>query len=85
MKRAIATAPGEATKYVSLTAAELRTFKRDQRRVRKLKRIYGWEARMAESDVILPRWAEDLINGIISSETRKLAVDKYNLRMSKPA
>ena len=43
-----------------------------------------WEKKMAESDGPLPRWAEDLVDGTISSQTQKLADDKKALRSEKP-
>ena len=43
-----------------------------------------WKEKMAMSDRPLPRWAEDLIDGAISSQTQKLADDKKALRATKP-
>ena len=43
-----------------------------------------WKEKMAVSDVPLPRWAEDLVDGTISSQTQKLADDKKALRATKP-
>ena len=43
-----------------------------------------WKEKMAMSDRPLPRWAEDLIDGAISSQTQKLADDKKTLRATKP-
>ena len=43
-----------------------------------------WKEKMAVSDGSLPRWAEDLIDGAISSQTQKLADDKKLLRATKP-
>jgi len=46
--------------------------------------LQKWKNKMAESDGPLPRWAEDLIDGAISSQTQKLADDKKALRATKP-
>jgi len=43
-----------------------------------------WKEKMAMSDGPLPRWAEDLVDGAISSQTQKLADDKKLLRATKP-
>jgi len=43
-----------------------------------------WEEKMARSDGPLPRWAEDLVDGVISSQTQKLADAKKTLRATKP-
>jgi len=51
-----------------------------------------WKKKMAESDVPLPRWGEDLIDltsgaptyGAISPQTQKLADDKKALRSERP-
>jgi len=44
-----------------------------------------WKKKMAESDdLLMPRWAEDLVDGAISSQTQKLADDKKALRLEKP-
>jgi hypothetical protein len=43
-----------------------------------------WKEKMAESDGPLPRWAEDLVDGSISSQTQKLSEDKKALRATKP-
>ena len=43
-----------------------------------------WKEKMAVSDGPLPRWAEDLVDGAISSQTQKLADDKKALRATKP-
>jgi hypothetical protein len=43
-----------------------------------------WKEKMAMSDDPLPRWAEDLVDGAISSQTQKLADDKKLLRSEKP-
>jgi len=43
-----------------------------------------WKEKMARSDRPLPRWAEDLVDGTISSQTQKLADDKKALRATKP-
>jgi len=46
--------------------------------------IQEWSASMIASDEKLPRWAEDIIDGIISDETKKLVADKKALRLTKP-
>ena len=43
-----------------------------------------WKEKMVMSDGPLPRWAEDLVDGVISSQTQKLADDKKTLRATKP-
>ena len=43
-----------------------------------------WIEKMVMSDGPLPRWAEDLVDGAISSQTQKLADDKKTLRATKP-
>jgi len=43
-----------------------------------------WKEKMVMSDGPLPRWAEDLIDGAISSQTQKLADDKKALRATRP-
>ena len=43
-----------------------------------------WKEKMAMSDGPLPRWAEDLVDGAISSHTQKLSDDKKTLRATKP-
>ena len=43
-----------------------------------------WKEKMVESDGPLPRWGEDLVDGVISSQTQKLADDKKVLRATKP-
>jgi len=43
-----------------------------------------WKEKMARSDGPLPRWAEDLVDGTISSQTQKLSVDKKALRATRP-
>ena len=43
-----------------------------------------WKEKMAMSDGPLPRWAEDLVDGAISSQTQKLSDDKKTLRATKP-
>ena len=43
-----------------------------------------WKEKMVVSDGPLPRWAEDLVDGAISSQTQKLADDKKLLRATKP-
>jgi hypothetical protein len=43
-----------------------------------------WKEKMAVSDGPLPRWAEDLVDGTISSQTQKLADDKKALRATRP-
>ena len=43
-----------------------------------------WKEKMVESDGPLPRWAEDLVDGVISSQTQKLVDDKKALRATKP-
>ena len=43
-----------------------------------------WKEKMARSDGPLPRWAEDLVDGAISSQTQKLADDKKALRATRP-
>ena len=43
-----------------------------------------WKEKMVMSDGPLPRWAEDLIDGVISSQTQKLVDDKKTLRATKP-
>ena len=43
-----------------------------------------WKKKMVMSDGPLPRWAEDLVDGAISSQTQKLADDKKALRATKP-
>ena len=43
-----------------------------------------WKEKMVMSDGPLPRWAEDLVDGTISSQTQKLADDKIVLRATKP-
>ena len=46
--------------------------------------IMKWKEKMVMSDGPLPRWAEDLIDGVISSQTQKLVDDKKTLRATKP-
>ena len=46
--------------------------------------LEAWEKKMARSDGPLPRWGEDLVDGVISSQTQKLADDKKALRSEKP-
>ena len=43
-----------------------------------------WKEKMVRSDGPLPRWAEDLVDGVISPQTQKLADDKKALRATKP-
>jgi len=43
-----------------------------------------WKEKMVVSDGPLPRWAEDLVDGTISSQTQKLSDDKKALRATKP-
>jgi len=43
-----------------------------------------WKEKMVMSDGPLPRWAEDLVDGAISSQTQKLVDDKKTLRATKP-
>tara|TARA_R100000656_G_C3867419_1_gene111358 strand:- start:109 stop:348 length:240 start_codon:yes stop_codon:yes gene_type:complete len=47
------------------------------------KPMNDWKQIMIESD-IFPRWAEDLVDGAISSQTQKLADDKKILRGQRP-
>jgi len=46
--------------------------------------IMEWKEKMVMSDGPLPRWAEDLVDGVISSQTQKLVDDKKTLRATKP-
>ena len=43
-----------------------------------------WESRMKKSDSVLPRWAEDLIDGMVSEQTKQLSREKKALRSSQP-
>jgi len=53
-------------------------------RIAKKAPLQEWSASMIASDEKLPRWAEDIIDGIISDETKKLVADKKALRLTKP-
>jgi len=46
--------------------------------------IMEWKEKMVMSDGPLPRWAEDLVDGVTSSQTQKLVDDKKTLRATKP-
>jgi len=88
MKKAIATAPGKATKYTDLTSVEISSRQDEEAAELADKPMNDWEQSMKGSDQILPRWAEDIIDKIGTDGLAPETVDKHAakkaLRATRP-
>ena len=91
MRKAIATPPGQKTKYITLTAAEQAARELEEAQWLADTPMREWKDKMGTAETDMPRWAEDII-GVLDPVARdRLApetLDKYNnkkiLREQKP-
>jgi len=86
MKKAIATAPGQPTKYVDLTAAEDIARKLEEVQNLAEKPMRDWLEEMADSDQALPRYVEDIIDVLTPVQQAALPLEtktRYDVKKTK--
>jgi len=88
MKKAIATQPGELTRYEDLTADNVIMRNREEQQVDEEKPFNDWLYQMAQSDQKMPRILEDVIDAVGEINFDAFLIAKYNekktLRALKP-